>query len=111
MLPSYDYIIMNGIFTRRHDLTVEAMERYLHELLTVVFRSCRVGLAFNVMSNSVDWESETLFHADPGPLLAFYQPSSDCDFVLRNDYGLHETTIYLYREPSTLRALGVEATR
>jgi SAM-dependent methyltransferase len=110
VLPSYDYIIMNGIFTRRHDLTVEAMERYLHELLTVVFRSCRVGLAFNVMSKAVDWENETLFHADPAPLLTFVSGHLTHHFVLRNDYGLHETTIYLYRESSTPRAQAVEAT-
>lgn len=99
VLPDFDYIVMNGIFTRRQDLTVPAMEQYMQRLLAVLFKSCRVGLAFNVMSKFVDWEGEALFHPDPGALLTFIGATLTRHFVLRNDYGLHETTFYLYREP------------
>ena len=105
-LSSYDYIVMNGIFTRRHDLPVEAMDAYLRRLLPVVFRSCRVGLAFNVMSKAVDWEGDALFHPDPGALLDFISRALTRHFVVRNDYGLHETTCYLFRAP---RAQGCAA--
>ena len=98
-LPPFDYVVMNGIFTRRHNVEVEQMWRYLERLLGRVFESCRIGLAFNVMSSAVDWQSEVLFHADPGRLLAFIGGSLTRHFALRNDYGLYETTCYLYREP------------
>lgn len=109
-LPMYDYVVMNGIFTRRQDLSIQAMDHYLRQLLTVVFKSCRVGLAFNVMSKAVDWESEVLFHPEPGELLAFLGRDLTRHFVLRNDYGLHETTYYLYREPTPRRVLVKEVT-
>ncbi len=100
VLPAFDYIVMNGVFTRRHDLSIEAMHGYMQRLLAVVYASCRVGLAFNVMSKAVDWESEPLFHPDPGRLLTYISRDLTRHFVLRNDYGLHETTCYLYREPN-----------
>ncbi len=98
-LPKFDYIVMNGIFTRRHDVSIDDMERYLQKLLLVVFASCRVGLAFNVMSKAVDRESNVLFHPDPGSLLDFISKKLTRHFVLRNDYGLYESTFYLYRQP------------
>jgi hypothetical protein len=95
----FDYIVMNGIFTRRQDVTVDDMERYMRRLLSRIYQGCRIGLAFNVMSKAVDWESDTLFHPDPGPLLAWVGNELTRHFVLRNDYGLHESTYYLYRHP------------
>jgi SAM-dependent methyltransferase len=97
-IESFDYIVMNGVFTRRHSLSMAAMQTYLERLLPIVFSKCRRGLAFNVMSTSVDWESEELYHAEPGTLITFIARELTRHFVLRNDYGLHETTIYLYRE-------------
>ena len=99
-LPTFDYIVMNGIFTRRHDVTESDMFAYLQKLLTILFAKARIGLAFNVMSKAVDYENGALFHPDPGALIAFVTRSLTQHYVLRNDYGLYETTMYLYREPS-----------
>lgn len=98
-LPTYDYIVMNGIFTRRETLSESAMQNYFERLLTVVFASCGKGLAFNVMSKAVDYEREVLFHPDPGTTFAFLTSKLSRHVVMRNDYGLHETTWYLYRDP------------
>lgn len=95
---TFDYIVMNGIFTRRHTLSIADMQAYLTRLLPLAFSKCCKGLAFNVMSKSVDWESEELFYPDLGVLLEFVAREMTKHYVLRNDYGLHETTVYLYRE-------------
>jgi SAM-dependent methyltransferase len=42
VLPRFDYIVMNGIFTRRHEVSVDAMDRYMRRLLSVVYKSCRM---------------------------------------------------------------------
>jgi len=104
-LPSFDYVIMNGVFTRRHDMSANDMESYLHRLLGVVFEACGVGLAFNVMSKAVDWECKCLFHPDPGRLIDFISRKLTRHFIVRNDYGLYETTYYLYREPCSDEAI------
>jgi SAM-dependent methyltransferase len=98
-LPRYDYIVMNGIFTRRHDLSVEDMWAYFERLFGRVYESCDVGVAFNVMSTLVDWQSDTLFHPDPARMIAFLGRSISRHVVMRNDYGLYETTYYVFRQP------------
>jgi SAM-dependent methyltransferase len=94
-----DYLVMNGVFTRRQTLDEDAMMEYMQRLVSRVWPWVSRGLSFNVMSRAVDWHGEGLFHADPGLLVSWLGSSVSRHFVLRNDYGLHETTVYVYREP------------
>jgi SAM-dependent methyltransferase len=98
-LPDYDYAVMNGIFTRREPLSHDEMLDYLARLAGVVFRHCRRGLAFNVMAHAVDWKADALFHPTPTELADLIAAHLSRHFVLRNDYGLYESTCYVYREP------------
>jgi SAM-dependent methyltransferase len=94
-----DYVVMNGVFTEKRDLTQAEMERYLADMLNAVWPLARKGLAFNVMSKHVDWERDDLFHLpfDTAARLATDTPTRH--FTFRQDYGLYEYTVYLYREP------------
>ena len=49
-LPEFDYVIMNGVFNFRGQVSEESMLEYWQRLLSVVFKHCRRGMAFNVMS-------------------------------------------------------------
>ena len=53
---------MNGIFTRRHDLAMDEMTRYVRQLCVRMFGICRVGMAFNFMSQYVDYHDEALYY-------------------------------------------------
>jgi SAM-dependent methyltransferase len=96
-LREFDYIVMNGVFTEKRELTFDEMFDYFSRLLGKVFASARLGLAFNVMSKHVDWEREDLFHLPFDAMAAFVQEKLTGNFVIRNDYGLYEYTVYLYR--------------
>ena len=109
-LETFDYIVMNGIFTRRHTLSIADMRAYLERLLPLTFSKCRRGLAFNVMSKSVDWESEELYHPDPRGSAGVRCPRNDQALRTSQLYGLYETTIYLYREPLDATQRTVEGT-
>lgn len=98
-LDTFDYVLMNGVFTRRHTLSIAIMQEYLERLLPVAFSKCRKGLAFNVMSKAVGREGDELFHPNPSALIEFINLKLTRHFVLRNDYGLFESVFYLYREP------------
>ncbi len=98
-IPSFDYVIMNGIFTRRETLSHDEMLDYAEKLLTRVAAHARVGLAFNVMSDCVDWKSEQLFHPSFDELVGLVMRVMSRHFTVRNDYGLYESTVYAYREP------------
>lgn len=97
-LPGFDYIVLNGVFTEKRELSFDEMFAYFKQLITRVFEHARVGIAFNVMSKHVDWERDDLFHLPFDTLAEFLKKELTRNFVFRNDYGLYEYTTYVYRE-------------
>lgn len=97
-LPTFDYIVLNGVFTEKRELSFDDMLDYFQRLVTEVFGHARIGIAFNVMSKQVAWERDDLFHLPLDTLAGFLTSELGRDFVIRNDYGLYEYTTYLYRE-------------
>jgi cyclopropane fatty-acyl-phospholipid synthase-like methyltransferase len=100
-IPSFDYIVMNGVFTEKGALGFDEMFSYFKQLVKKVFEKAEIGLAFNVMSKQVDWEREDLFHLPFDLLAAFLKEEISPNFVIRNDYGLYEYTAYVYRQSSS----------
>ena len=96
-LGHIDYTIMNGVFTEKRELSFDEMWDYFQELVSLVFDSSKKGIAFNVMSKAVDWEREDLFHLPTDLLIDFLTKKLSRNFIIRNDYGLYEYTVYLYK--------------
>lgn len=97
-LPTFDYIIMNGVFTMKVGLSQEQMWDHFCQLISIVFSKATKGIAFNLMSKQVDWERDDLFHVSLDQLAFFLTKQLSRHFVIRNDYGLYEYTVYLYKE-------------
>jgi len=95
-LPRFDYVVMNGVFTERIDLTFDEMLAYFKRVVRRVFALVDDGLAFNVMSKQVDWERDDLFHLPLDLLSEFLTREISRNFVVRHDYGLYEYTAYVY---------------
>lgn len=100
-LPEFDYIVMNGILTARFGISEEAMWDYSQRLLKVLYGKARKGLVFNCTSSHVDWPRDDLFHLALDPLAAFLKKELSRHYVIRNDYGLFQYMVYLYRQPVT----------
>lgn len=98
-LPQFDYIIVNGVFTAKCNLSFDSMFDYFKEILRRLYTRTTRGLAFNVMSKQVDWEREDLFHLTFDALASFLTKEISRHFVFRHDYGLYEYTTYVYRQP------------
>lgn len=96
-IPNFDYIICNGIFTEKRELTFDEMWEYSQKMLHTIFNKANKGIAFNVMSKAVDWERWDLFHLSTDVLIDFMTKKLSRNFVIRNDYGLYEYTVYLYK--------------
>lgn len=96
-LPHYDYIILNGVLTEKCSLPFNDMWHYAKSLLITLFNHCKVGMAFNVMSEHVDWKRDDLFHVPFDLLAEFLQKNLSRHYVFRNDYQLYEYTTYVYR--------------
>ena len=98
-LPDYDYAVLNGLFNYRGGIDYETMLQYWRDLMEAVYRHCRVGLAFNVMSKIVDWERDDLFHLPFDTMAEFVGRHLSRHFVIRHDYRAYEYTTYVYRQP------------
>jgi cyclopropane fatty-acyl-phospholipid synthase-like methyltransferase len=96
-IPNFDYIVMNGVFTEKNDLSFDEMFSYFKEVLRRAFEKANTAIAFNVMSKHVDWEREDLFHLPFDTLADFLTRELSRKFVIRNDYGLYEYTTYVYK--------------
>ncbi len=96
-LPVFDYVVMNGVFTEKRELTFDEMFAFFQQLLEKVFAITSKGVAFNVMSKAVDWEREDLFHLPADLLIDFLTKKLTRNFIIRNDYGLYEYTTYIYK--------------
>lgn len=97
-LPLFDYIIMNGIFTEKRDLSHSEMFGFLCKLINKVFTYVEIGIAFNVMSPVVDWYDDKLFYLSIDQILEYICKNLSRHVIIRHDYGLYEYTIYVYKE-------------
>ena len=97
LIPTFDYLIMNGVFTEKRELTFDEMWDYFKLLIYRCYTLSNKGIAFNVMSKQVDWEREDLFHLPLDLLADFLTKNISRNFVVRNDYGLYEYTAYVYK--------------
>ena len=98
VLPVFDYIVLNGVFTEKRELSFDEMLFYFKQLVRRVFAHAAVGIAFNVMTKHVDWERDDLFHLPFDTLAEFLKNELSRNFVFRNDYGLYEYTTYVYHD-------------
>lgn len=96
-LPPSDYIIMNGVFTEKLQMPFEEMWSYFQHMIHSTYQYCQSGIALNVMSKSVDWEREDLFHLPLDLLSDFLCKEITRNFIIRNDYGLYEYTVYIFK--------------
>ncbi len=94
---SHDYAVMNGVLTEKVSLSKKDMILYAQKLIKNVFRSVKIGMAFNVMSTHVDWERKDLFHWSLDEIVAFLVRECSRHIIIRMDYGLYEYTVYVYK--------------
>lgn len=99
-----DYIILNGMFTVRGELSTAQMQGQLTEIIARIWPLARRGIAFNVVS--VDPAPDGLFHLPIDQTARLLHGLAGQDIVVRADYGLGEYTAYAYRVPANAAAAG-----
>ena len=73
------------------------MFEYLKKMISIIFTKSNKAIAFNVMSKQVDWEVDTLFHVPIDDMANFLTKKITRNFIIRNDYGLYEYTVYIFK--------------
>lgn len=97
-IPEYDYIICNGTFTEKRELSYDDMLIFFKSAVEKLWNKTKKGMAFNVMSKIVDWERDDLFHVSFDDLAWFLKQNISRDFIIRSDYKLYEYTVYVYKK-------------
>lgn len=92
-----DYLVANGLFTAKFELSHEQMWSFLTATIERVWPVVRRGLAFNAMSKAVDWERDDLFHLSMEDAACLLHRLAGRRVRMRADYGLYEYTAYARR--------------
>lgn len=96
-LIACDYLVANGLFTIKHELTQEQMWSFLETTIRRVWPQVRRGVAFNVMSKVVDWERDDLFHVPMDDIARLLHGLAGRRLRIAADYGLYEYTAYAFK--------------
>lgn len=97
----YDLVFCSGLFNVKLDTPEPLWRELVESTLRSMFRASRIGIAFNLMSDHVDYQSDVLFYSNPAAMLKFCLDEFGQHVVLRHDYPLHEYTVYVYRETAS----------
>lgn len=94
----FEYVVGNGILALKLDTQRREMDAYVKTILHTMYAYCTKGIAFNCMTDRVNFYSDELYYRNPLDLLGWCQNELSPHVKLDNAYPLHEYTIYVYRE-------------
>lgn len=97
---SFDFIIMNGLFTEKRHLSQANMEMFFVKMIKAAYEASRLGIAFNVMNHHVDWMRDDLFYLPFDRIVSILKENTSRHLTIRADYGLYEYTVYVYKQPN-----------
>jgi SAM-dependent methyltransferase len=92
---SYDYVIMNGLFTEKREMSQKDMFDFFQSIVKETYAASRRGISFNLMSTHVDWKRDDLFHLGLDVLTNFLVKNCSRNIIIRMDYQLYEYTVYV----------------
>ncbi|MBX7222984.1 MAG: class I SAM-dependent methyltransferase [Blastocatellia bacterium] len=96
-LPQYDYLVCCGVFHLKAENSDEVWEEFALSLIERMFRMAKRGVAFNMMTDLVDFKIDRLFYANPSRIFDHCRHNLTRRVTLRHDYPLYEFAVYLYK--------------
>ena len=103
---SYDFLLCSGLFHVKLDSGDADWRSFVKSAVRRMYEMCRESIAFNMMSDQVDYRSELLYYSNPREMLDFCRRELSRSVVLRDDYPLHEYTIYVDRRAQRRPTVG-----
>ena len=96
-ISEFDYAIASGIFNFK--LRNEDNYSYIENVINKAFSISKIGLAFDFLSDKVDFMYEHTFHSSPEKILSIAYKYTR-NIILRNDYMPFEFTVILFKDDS-----------
>jgi trans-aconitate methyltransferase len=91
----FDWVVSSQAFNNR--LKYEDNFELVKDVVSIAFRSCRNGLAIDMMGDYVDFIEDRLYYFNPEKAFSFAK-SITSRVTLRHDYLPHEFCIYVFKD-------------
>ena len=96
-INSFDYAVSSGVFN--HKICNNDNYKFIEDVIIKAMSLCKDGLAFDFLSDKVDFELDHTFHSSPERILSIAYKYSR-NIVLRNDYMPFEFSIFIFKDDS-----------
>ena len=97
-MDTYDYVISSGPFNRKFTGELDNYT-FIQRCMDKSFDLCREGIAFDFLSDKVDFQYEHTFHSSPEKILGMAYKKSR-NVILRNDYMPFEFALFIFKDDS-----------
>lgn len=94
----YDYVLCSGAFNRKFSGRMSNYE-FIEKCINKALNIATEGIAFDFLSNHVDYQYEHTFHSDPMKILEMSYKRSR-RVILRNDYMPFEFSVFVFKDDS-----------
>lgn len=94
---NFDFVVASGIFN--HCLSEANNYELIEATMAKALSVARDGLAFDFLSDKVDYQLEHTFHSSPERILAMAYKYSR-NVILRNDYMPFEFAVFIFKDDS-----------
>jgi SAM-dependent methyltransferase len=93
----FDYAIASGMFNFK--LKDGDNYEFIENVMQKALQLCKDGIAFDFLSDKVDYQKEITFHSSPERILAIAYKFSR-NIILRNDYMPFEFSVFINKNDS-----------
>lgn len=98
---SYDYVIINGVFTIRKDLDTSEMVNFTSSILSKLWEKTNKGLAFNFMDSAkipfAQRRHDLCFMNYEQVLVWLIEPLKPKGWVINANYGCYDSIVEIYK--------------
>lgn len=94
---NFDYAIASGIFNFK--IEDEDNYNFIENMIKKALNICDVGLAFDFLSDKVDYKYKYTHHSSPEKILEIAYKYSR-NIILRNDYMPFEFSLFIFKDDS-----------
>ncbi len=94
---NYDYAVSSGIFN--HKICNDKNYEFIESVIIKTLEVCKDGLAFDFLSDKVDYQLEHTFHSSPEKILSIAYKYSR-NIIIRSDYMPFEFSLFIFKDDS-----------
>ena len=92
-----DYVVASGIFNHHFGAEPSQWQQHIHSTIEHMYAQAEKGIAFNIMSDQVDYREDYLHYQNPSQMLEFCLEKFGRNVQLIHHYPLFEFTVLIWK--------------